>query len=100
PRARGTPHAPARSPRLHRFIPARAGNSRRRHAPPSGRPVHPRARGELAHAILAAAVRPGSSPRARGTPVPRGVRRGDVRFIPARAGNSYVGETRPFAPAV
>ena len=88
PLARGTPIYPGISRIPIRFIPARAGNTRRRTRPTPRRPVHPRSRGEH---VLHAAVRfqpVGSSPLARGTLVVL-IREDDGgRFIPARAGNT------------
>ena len=54
----------------------------------SSTPVHPRAGGErraLSHPRMSSN---GSSPRGRGTPAPRTRPPGDLRFIPARAGNA------------
>ena len=72
----------------HRFIPARAGNTRAWAIWTIGAPVHPRSRGEHSCCRLEAPVGHGSSPLARGTlqmlcrsPAMR-------RFIPARAGNT------------
>ena len=72
----------------HRFIPARAGNTRASAARCRWRSVHPRSRGEHS------AVRParlsciGSSPLARGTRCSTKRWEGAARFIPARAGNT------------
>ena len=71
-----------------RFIPARAGNTRRTNRPRSRSTVHPRAGGEHHEETYGMEVTNGSSPRGRGTldaPLLRGPRR---RFIPARAGNT------------
>ena len=88
PRGRGTRvQAPSRA-QHRRFIPARAGNTRRPGHPGREPPVHPRAGGEHTILIGALATGLGSSPRGRGT------RKGDyrgarvLRFIPARAGNT------------
>ena len=88
PLARGTHRGRAESAAEHRFIPARAGNTR---ALPPGvpcPPVHPRSRGE--HCVMRTReVRAaGSSPLARGTPIEGGVDLRELRFIPARAGNT------------
>ena len=73
----------------HRFIPARAGNTRRG-SPIRGRsPVHPRPRGEHAYQLRNLSSVCGSSPPARGTRVRERVVGDDVRFIPARAGNTF-----------
>ena len=50
--------------------------------------VHPRARGEQTPNTRRSTVPSGSSPRTRGTDVPRYRRVGRGRFIPAHAGNS------------
>ncbi len=89
PRVRGT--AAQARPRGWgpRFIPARAGNSPPASARSPASPVHPRACGEQVDFAEQRRVRPGSSPRVRGTVSPcarSGARR---RFIPARAGNSH-----------
>ena len=88
PRGRGTPPGPRRRPRRARFIPARAGNTRRsaRRGWPGS--VHPRAGGE--HSSLTAVTAPssGSSPRGRGTHRIRLFLSAPLRFIPARAGNT------------
>ena len=68
PLARGTPTPPPPLTPQERFIPARAGNTRRRPGPRPARPVHPRSRGEHAG-------RGGQGEARR-------------RFIPARAGNT------------
>ena len=74
--------------RLHRFIPARAGNTASI-APASGRnPVHPRSRGEHGHERARGLVVDGSSPLARGTLCGFRDALHDRRFIPARAGNT------------
>ena len=67
PRARGTLTKPDFVTDDNRFIPASAGNTRRSRRGAYPRSVHPRERGE--HGLLQnpARVRPGSSPRARGT---------------------------------
>ena len=107
---RGTPVRPSfRGPEC-RFIPAHAGNSAARSPPPGRCSVHPRACGELAargradHAESAVHPRAcgelascrrnidlpfGSSPRMRGTLRGGLARRGEARFIPAHAGNSF-----------
>ena len=70
-----------------RFIPARAGNGRRRRRGSWASTVHPRARGERRKSSACARSIGGSSPRARGTAAaPREYWRAG-RFIPARAGN-------------
>ena len=88
PRVRGTLCRYChRSPRT-RFIPACAGNSCRRSAPPGRTPVHPRVCGELPSNRRTGSPATGSSPRVRGTPHAQGGDGSDRRFIPACAGNS------------
>ena len=88
PLARGT-QVPldGQSPAL-RFIPARAGNTTVNSCGTSSRSVHPRSRGEHDWMVSGGSTGVGSSPLARGTPVP--IRQCDEphRFIPARAGNT------------
>ena len=88
PLARGTPPWDRTGPCMSRFIPARAGNTRRT-APRSCWPaVHPRSRGEHGDRYRHIDRYTGSSPLARGT---RGGARLDGAahgFIPARAGNT------------
>ena len=83
-----------------RFIPARAGNSRRAVEARTPRPVHPRPCGELGAFGDEALHRGGSSPPVRGTQDEAGVRHGGLRFIPARAGNSRLSRIRLLSPAV
>ena len=88
PRGRGTRTGSAFDDALHRFIPARAGNTLPRGRARAGRAVHPRAGGEHTSAVAVAPVLIGSSPRGRGTPPSRQRRALSDRFIPARAGNT------------
>ena len=89
PRGRGTAIMALSRICRPRFIPAWAGNSRRRHRQTGRRPVHPRVGGEQRGATRLSGRRCGSSPRGRGTdPLARSVARPD-RFIPAWAGNSH-----------
>ena len=87
PRVRGTARSADRGGENLRFIPACAGNGGRRFRVLLVRAVHPRVCGERSEPASASGVRPGSSPRVRGTvvlehdPGPAG------RFIPACAGN-------------
>ncbi len=88
PRARGTRDEPGVKIRIHRFIPACAGNTCIRRLTISPAAVHPRVRGEHANGNPAPRDMRGSSPRARGT-LPLVVRvPGKPRFIPACAGNT------------
>ena len=88
PRARGTPEF-VRPPRdRHRFIPAGAGNTRRRTVDPTIAAVHPRGRGEHARLRELADELAGSSPRARGTLEFHQAAASIIRFIPAGAGNT------------
>ena len=89
PLARGTPGHHREVRRGHRFIPARAGNTRAPPGPSHAGTVHPRSRGEHAGDRLSAGARTGSSPLARGTLHPHGRRHPPPRFIPARAGNTH-----------
>ena len=88
PRVRGTPGHAHDLPARTRFIPARAGNTRRRTGTLCGPPVHPRACGEHDNADDAPALGSGSSPRVRGTHAGAPLLHPVHRFIPARAGNT------------
>ena len=93
PQARGTPYNSETRLRLHRFIPAGAGNTvlgTRNRIEPS---VHPRRRGEHRSRSAVATTSGGSSPQARGTQSDADIRSDSSRFIPAGAGN-----TTPSAP--
>ena len=100
PLARGTPRV---GPGLfvdHRFIPARAGNTRDRARRRHGWSVHPRSRGEHPARSMRRSTVSGSSPLARGTPRQDGPRGNCPRFIPARAGNTAGPRPRPASPPV
>ena len=88
PRARGTLHEEGRILEGGRFIPASAGNTDAGRTQATAGAVHPRERGE--HLGGGAPIRrgPGSSPRARGTPLPPHRPAVLARFIPASAGNT------------
>ena len=88
PRARGTRGPDRRRRRLRRFIPACAGNTATVAEGLSRSPVHPRVRGEHVPRAGQFARNSGSSPRARGTQLQAVQLRGEVRFIPACAGNT------------
>ena len=88
PRGRGTRATIRLLPFDARFIPARAGNTPP--PPPDRAPtaVHPRAGGEHTTRSASFLIHSGSSPRGRGTRVPRATEAATTRFIPARAGNT------------
>ena len=92
PPARGTQQHQHADAEQRRFIPARAGNTRRRSRTSTAAPVHPRPRGEHSRTPPHTPAAAGSSPPARGTPECPGRDRRGSRFIPARAGNTW----RPF----
>ena len=71
-----------------RLIPARAGNTTVDLGGELDLAAHPRSRGEHVRAANLALRIPGSSPLARGTPGQDGPRPGNLRLIPARAGNT------------
>ncbi len=73
---------------LRRFIPAGAGNTRKRFQGRSWSPVHPRWRGEHSTAASSRSSYPGSSPLARGTHPAAQLCLPERRFIPAGAGNT------------
>ena len=88
PLARGTHVAVAQSVRAVGLIPARAGNTQYRAEPPAPGWAHPRSRGEHAPSPLRNTTALGSSPLARGTPLPRNLGTLIRGLIPARAGNT------------
>ena len=88
PLARGTHPRGPQPIRSSRFIPARAGNTIGRVTRHGGPAVHPRSRGEHDGALPDRCEAIGSSPLARGTPLGGVTPNGDLRFIPARAGNT------------
>ena len=83
-----------------RFIPAGAGNTRRRWYRGFRIQVHPRGCGEHGAGGVIGAWPGGSSPRVRGTP--RGAVGGEIpcRFIPAGAGNTHRSNVAPTATSV
>ncbi len=87
PRVRGTGSAGWSYARVHRFIPACAGNGNQLICIINVFPVHPRVCGERLPAMNFAPSEHGSSPRVRGTAGPLEQTRGPGRFIPACAGN-------------
>ena len=88
PLARGTLVLHHPRPVVERFIPARAGNTQRSLRLPAPAAVHPRSRGEHLTYQLGSEVNDGSSPLARGTQFQAQDVLEDLRFIPARAGNT------------
>ncbi len=100
PQARGTRWSGRCRRGTRRFIPAGAGNTRRRPRASEQRAVHPRRRGEHLSMPPARNSSVGSSPQARGTR-----RRGSAglrrqRFIPAGAGNTVVARSAARQAAV
>ena len=77
-----------------RFIPAGAGNTRRRSPPDQAGSVHPRWRGEHRLDSLINSPTDGSSPLARGTRVHAAQLIQRLRFIPAGAGNTIASRHR------
>ncbi|EGK71178.1 hypothetical protein METUNv1_02565 [Methyloversatilis universalis FAM5] len=87
PRMRGTVGLGTGNKDQMRFIPAHAGNGVPVPVPDRRRTVHPRACGERAATSQRATRSTGSSPRMRGTGLPRMHTASHRRFIPAHAGN-------------
>ena len=87
PRARGTDLWRRRLSPGRRFIPAGAGNGPPARPRLNAPPVHPRGRGERGSIEIGQVRRNGSSPRARGTDDATKRWAGEIRFIPAGAGN-------------
>ena len=100
PHARGTPGELVQDLVTARFIPAYAGNASGPHDASGSCAVHPRIRGERKSSLLSEPSLLGSSPHARGTRRPRRIPAGGVRFIPACAGNAYVGRPSILHPTV
>ena len=100
PRGRGTAGAKARRLNNRRFIPAWAGNRRRRMMQAIRFSVHPRVGGEQDPQVAILDCVASSSPRGRGTG--SGVARGRwcPRFIPAWAGNRQRPRHAPIASSV
>ena len=76
---------------MARFIPAPAGNTTAAESVWRFAPVHPRACGEHIGDLRSKCFHIGSSPRLRGTPNPGRERQPSYRFIPAPAGNTWLG---------
>ena len=100
PRGRGTRHGKRVFRRQRRFIPAWAGNTRRREPHAAGVPVHPRVGGEHGCGQPRARSSGGSSPRGRGTPCSARPSRWCERFIPVWAGNTPLIEVAALLYAV
>ena len=100
PRGRGTLIDGPILAHLQRFIPARAGNTVSPSQPRRDSPVHPRAGGEHEDCCRVAAADAGSSPRGRGTLLATLVPQRNLRFIPARAGNTGRPNTAVINPPV
>ena len=88
PRLRGTQSATMAAPLHMRFIPASAGNTPYRRSAFWSSTVHPRVCGEHSPSWCSCRMATGSSPRLRGTHVTCISPSGDIRFIPASAGNT------------
>ncbi len=88
PRVRGTLPINTMALNKGRFIPACAGNARKRGRHYVYEPVHPRVCGERAGFNRAGQCGHGSSPRVRGTLLQRPQTVPERRFIPACAGNA------------
>ena len=91
PRVRGTLSALLRHADAVRFIPACAGNTAPCRQSLPCQAVHPRVCGEHTGGNAVGDGSLGSSPRVRGTHRLRGQRRDAIRFIPACAGNTWLG---------
>ena len=95
PLARGTPVTPGSRRRAGGLIPARAGNTSQPPRPAGPQRAHPRSRGEHSQILSNRWLRWGSSPLARGTPRPLVALFHLVGLIPARAGNTLRGNSKP-----
>src|SRR3989344_6069128 len=71
-----------------RFIPTRVGNTDPIYVSFASTPVHPHARGEHGTGATPAELADGSSPRAWGTLIVRGIQNEICRFSPTRGGNT------------
>ena len=91
PRVRGTEDGTGLSVAILRFIPACAGNGRETARGSKRETVHPRVCGERDGHRLKSLRFTGSSPRVRGTALPRPTGMAHNRFIPACAGNGTTG---------
>ncbi len=100
PPVRGTREHAHRTPFKARFIPACAGNTRRRWCRPRAGTVHPRLCGEHRAPSLRTALSCGSSPPVRGTRSDDARAAHTGRFIPACAGNTHLALQRRRPQAV
>ncbi len=100
PHARGTPGRRGCRHQGRRFIPARAGNTTLMSLLSMLSPVHPRTRGEHGRKLPSPCISAGSSPHARGTRADTRDLTAWVRFIPARAGNTFAESNQCLFPAV
>ena len=87
PRGRGTERRAIDQGKIHRFIPAWAGNRTLICVACTGAAVHPRVGGEQLFPVPNRVIFAGSSPRGRGTGLASGAAGERLRFIPAWAGN-------------
>ena len=86
PHARGLPVESAHSATDGRIIPARAGFTPVLFGAGPRRKDHPRTRGVYTNSGVVIGDGEGSSPHARGLPIPASLSRAPTRIIPARAG--------------
>ncbi len=100
PRMRGTPRRSSATAHSGRSIPAHAGNTTRFLLAVWGFPVHPRACGEHNKKECLWTSMSGPSPRMRGTPPTTKLVEGQLRSIPAHAGNTRISMFRSFHCAV
>ena len=88
PLARGAPATGYASRLRHGLIPARAGSTDAEDEEPAVQRAHPRSRGEHTIQTSHNVSFQGSSPLARGAPLPRLIRCPKIGLIPARAGST------------
>ena len=100
PHTRGTLLSLTDRVRRPRFIPAYAGNAAQWSSPVEAPAVHPRIRGERQFVIWRPILEGGSSPHTRGTHLISRTVLGDIRFIPAYAGNASLYWTGPSSQPV
>ena len=91
PLARGLHIGQPMLTREPRIIPARAGFTRTTTRPAARQRDHPRSRGVYDSVFVWVVYRHGSSPLARGLPMPSVVSQSDAGIIPARAGFTWLG---------